>query len=333
MTACPRPGWPGAGRWPWPRSRARPPRRGRSTTATTCREPCRSCSGARCGPCSTPTGWRPSRRRCWVRAAGSGPGHGVGAHPVAGAGHEQLGGGPDEPADGEEHARRVGGPELGQDVAPADGGISLDHQLAGQTTLRAVPLRNSSRAATTDACQSVAARGLVTVKRVGPAVAGPDGSSLKSTSGMGASTSRRWVTHCVPSSARPTITRGTMRSPAQAGSNGRAPNATGPVPGTPTSSSISMAASAACTVPAAAAGSPAGTPTRRTSPRPARPVRRRAHTTPSAPATSSRSTSASRRRVRATSGRAGAALTNRPDPGCRAGVGRCHRRTATARCR
>jgi hypothetical protein len=102
------------------------------------------------------------------------------------------------------------------------------------------------------------------------------------------------VFHRVPSSARPHTTAGTTRdAPAHvARAKGRAPKATGPQPGRPTSSSRSIPARKAS---ASATGTMAATP------RPARPTRLRSKTTPSSPATASRSTSPSTRRVVATS--------------------------------
>ena len=70
-----------------------------------------------------------------VRAAGRRARHRVGAHLVARAGHEQLGTGADEAVEGEEHARRVGGPQLGEHVGPADGRVGFHDELAGQHDL------------------------------------------------------------------------------------------------------------------------------------------------------------------------------------------------------
>jgi hypothetical protein len=174
------------------------------------------------------------------------------------------------------------------------------------TTLCRVPPAIAFVARSTRAHQSSGSRWAVTVNRRADA-SGPPPSELAAVSDAMASVSAASsagvivVIQRVPSSARPATTAGTTSSLGAPGMNGRLPKATGPQPGNLTSSSTSMPARASATERAAAPGSLPGHATRAAQPRPAIPERPRSNSIPSRPARCSRSTSASIRRVRASS--------------------------------
>ena len=99
-TAGPRPAWRGAARWRRRRPTARPRSRGTSTSGSSVSWTMSMviwCSWRSLADASSAGGQAGVGGR--VAAAGRGAGHRVGAHDVAGAGHEQLGAGADEAVD------------------------------------------------------------------------------------------------------------------------------------------------------------------------------------------------------------------------------------------
>ncbi len=124
---------------------------------------------------------------------------------------------------------------------------------------------------------------------------------------------RSIVVNQARSPLRPTTRRGTTRVPGAVGSNGRAPMATAPHPGKPTSSSTEMAAKAWRTwATEAASANPPGRSRRRAVPWAASPPSSSRHMSPSSPATSSRSGNSGTAIVRATSAGADVWAVQRP---------------------
>ena len=250
---------------------------------------------------------------------------------VAGAGDEQLGGGPDEPVDrrrGGTPGRRDGG---GPSTAPARSGRSAATSTArASTTLRASPARRRRVASATASHHAAGERSARTVVARRPLVAAGQPGIAGEADGGGEASLDRGVDDRGVGLA---VGRGDGRDPAGAvvGSThddrghhqlgrrrrveGRAPSATGPEPGRPDRIVVDRDGAERVGdrvgVGRARSSGPAGSAPR--------PPRRRArcrsctNRTPSSPATASRSGSVSSSRVRATSRGHRRARVHQPD--------------------